>query len=527
MGDTSTGSGDVSHTTREHESDVRVRAILNAALDCIITFDPDERIIDLNPAAERTFGYTRSEAVGKQLGELLLPKKTRERGKRKIEHFLTGSEGSMIGKRVEIPALRKDGSEFIAELAIQPVPLEGELVFTMFLRDITKRKQAEIKLAKANEALKQEIKQREKADEALARERDLLQTLMDHLPDYVFVKDAESRFLINNKAHRAVLGVESLDEVVRKTDFDFFPQDLASQYYNDEQEVLHSKNPLVNREEQTVDNDGNEQWLITSKVPLFDATGSVSGLVGICRDITKRRLAELELKRYSAELERSNHDLDEFASVIAHDLAAPLRVITSYCKLLERHMPEKLDEQSEEFLREIVDATRRMQQLISDLRTFARVTMGNKPRQQVSCEQAFNQAISNLDVEIKESGALISHDPLPTLLAVESQLMQLFQNLINNAIKYASDQAPRIHIACQRDNQNWRISVIDNGIGIRENYHEHIFRIFQRVKNDNDSNSGSGVGLAICKRIVERHGGDIWVESKPGEGSTFHFTLRT
>lgn len=242
-------------------------------------------------------------------------------------------------------------------------------------------------------------------------------------------------------------------------------------------------------------------------------------------DITERKRAEKKLTDMAAELARSNKDLDEFASILSHDLAAPIRSVASHCELLQKGYRQRLGDDADEFLQSALDGAKRMQRLIGDLLTFARVTRQAKARAAVDCERVLRDVLANLQMAIQETQATVTHDPLPTVTADPTQLMQLFQNLIGNAIKYCKDRRPVVHVGAGEENGAWRFSVRDNGIGIQPGQADWIFQMFHRLHADETEFSGTGIGLSTCKRIVERHGGRIWVESEPGTGCTFHFTL--
>ncbi len=231
-----------------------------------------------------------------------------------------------------------------------------------------------------------------------------------------------------------------------------------------------------------------------------------------------------QLQQSNRELERSNSELQQFAYVASHDLQEPLRMVRSYTSLLARRYQGKLDANADEYIGYAVDGARRMQELINDLLSYSRVETQGKEFTATDCEAVFAQTLANLELAIQESGAKVCHEPLPTVSADEVQLGQLFQNLIGNGIKYRREGPLEIHVACKPEGSHWLFSVRDNGIGIEPQYHERIFTIFQRL-HAKEQYPGSGIGLAICKKIVERHGGKIWVESDLGEGATFYFTL--
>jgi signal transduction histidine kinase len=240
--------------------------------------------------------------------------------------------------------------------------------------------------------------------------------------------------------------------------------------------------------------------------------------------LLNRNLEDLVAER-TTELRRSNDDLRQFAVIASHDLQEPLRMISSFVQLLAKRYRGKLDANAEEFIRFAVDGTRRMYELIDDLLMYSRLDTAGSVNASVDSQMALQRALENLHVAIAESGAIVEHDSLPIVRADESQLVQLLQNLVGNAIKFRhADRKPRIHVGAEPADRMWCLSVRDNGIGIEPRYFERIFQIFQRL-HGREAYQGTGIGLAICKKIVDRHRGGIWVESKPGEGSVFRFTL--
>ena len=241
-------------------------------------------------------------------------------------------------------------------------------------------------------------------------------------------------------------------------------------------------------------------------------------------EIEDHKKTEVTLEKYLAELKRSNNELQQFAYVASHDLQEPLRMVSSFTQLLAKKYKGQLDSDADEFIKFAVDGAQRMQMLINDLLAYSRVSSRVEEFQLVDLEKVFNESLLNLKVSIDDNDARITCDSLPTIVADQSQIIQLFQNLIGNAIKFRSDETPEIHIAVEEGEDEWIFRVIDNGIGIDSQHNERIFRVFQRL-HERDSYPGTGIGLSICEKIVERHGGDIWVDSKLGNGSTFSFTI--
>ena len=256
--------------------------------------------------------------------------------------------------------------------------------------------------------------------------------------------------------------------------------------------------------------------------PLESAEGIL--VTAAIRDISVRKAAEQHLGQKVEELKRSNEELGQFAYIASHDLQEPLRMVASYTQLLAKRYKGQLDADADEFITYAVDGASRMQQLIEDLLAFSRVATTGNPLLDTSSEFALEQSLQNLHWAIKDSGAEVTHDPLPIVQADQMQLVQLFQNLIGNAIKYQDAGIPKVHVSVSKRGTGWTFAVSDNGLGIDPQYFERIFGMFQRL-HKRDEYSGTGVGLAICKKIVERHGGSLWVESQLGHGATFKFAL--
>jgi PAS domain S-box-containing protein len=256
------------------------------------------------------------------------------------------------------------------------------------------------------------------------------------------------------------------------------------------------------------------------------------------RDITERKKlqeelaserrqlvgARQELEKTVAELKRSNAELEQFAYVASHDLQEPLRMVASYTQLLAKRYKGKLDVDADEFIGYAVDGANRMQSLINDLLAYSRVTTQGHGFERVDCNAVLKDVLSDLRLAVEESGAVVTHDVQLTVMADRGQLGQVFQNLIGNAIKFRGAEPPWIHISVERKDAEWRFAVRDNGIGIDPQYADRIFVVFQRL-HSREEYPGTGIGLAICKKIIERHGGRIWVESQLGKGTTFYFTL--
>jgi light-regulated signal transduction histidine kinase (bacteriophytochrome) len=247
-------------------------------------------------------------------------------------------------------------------------------------------------------------------------------------------------------------------------------------------------------------------------------------LFSIIHDITERKQAQEQLNKTLEELKRSNIELEQFAYIASHDLQEPLRAVAGMVQLLQKRYQGQLDERADEYTNLAIDGATRMQTLITDLLTYSRVERRNNPMQPIDANKSLASALRNLQTAIAENSATVTSDTLPTLEADASQLTQLFQNLIGNAIKFHGEHPTLVHVGIEKMEDVWHFSVRDNGIGIDPQYFERIFLIFQRLHTRREY-SGTGIGLAICRKIVERHGGRIWIDSQPGQGTTFHFTI--
>lgn len=270
--------------------------------------------------------------------------------------------------------------------------------------------------------------------------------------------------------------------------------------------------------------DGTIRDLSARGKVLPDASGQVRRMTGVFWDITERKRAEERMKALLVELERSNKELELFAYVASHDLQEPLRMVSSYTQLLERRYSDKLDDDAREFIGYAVDGASRMQRLINDLLDFSRVSTRGRPLTLTDLGEILGTVRANLSVAMEEAGAVLTNEEMPQIMADAGQVGQLMQNLIGNAIKFRNGKGPHVHVSAQERDHEWEISVRDDGIGIEPEYFGRIFVIFQRLHAKGDY-PGTGIGLALCKRIVERHGGRIWVESTPHEGSKFSFTI--
>jgi len=481
----------------------RYRGLLEAAPDAMVVVNQGGEIVLLNVQAEKQFGYSRDELVGQKVKNII-PEGFAERliadGTRSAAEALA----QQIGTGIELIARRKNRSEFPIEIMLSPLEsAEGTLV-TAAIRDISVRRAAERHLAQME-----------------GRYRGLLEAA----PDAMVVVNQKGEIVLLNVQAEKQFGY-SRDELVGQKVKNIIPQGFAERLVAD---ALRSVEDALAQQIGTGieltgrRKDSSEFPIEIMLSPLESAEGIL--VTAAVRDITTRKTAEANLLNKMEELNRSNEELGQFAYIASHDLQEPLRMVASYTQLLSRRYKEKLDSDADEFIAFAVDGASRMQRLIQDLLAYSRVGTKGRDLLDISSEEALQQALINLRGAIEEKGALVTHDPLPAVVADDMQLIQLFQNLVGNAIKYQNAGIPKVHISASRNgSKKWTFSVKDNGLGIDPQYFEKIFGMFQRL-HKREEFAGTGIGLAICKKIVERHGGSISVESQPGQGSTFRFAL--
>jgi PAS domain S-box-containing protein len=379
----------------------------------------------------------------------------------------------------------------------------------------------------------QDVTERQLAEQQIKTDKNLLRTLIDHLPDTIYYKDKSAKKLISNKFDYTVLGADTEQEVLGKTDLEISSHGNALMTYAQDMEILNTGNPLINFEEYFTTADDKPLWLLTSKLPLRDENNVIIGLLGIGRDITQRKIAEDKLIELNKALEKnikkleiSNIELEQFAYVASHDLQEPLRMITSFLTLLEKKYSNQIDDKGKQYIGFAVDGGKRMRQIILDLLEFSRVGRTEDTLEKVDLNELVNEILSLQSQQIEDVKAKIQVDTLPILNSYKAPLRQVFQNLINNGLKYHKDGVPlHISISVKDDEIFWQFAITDNGIGIENAYLNKIFIIFQRLHNK-EKYTGTGIGLAITRKIIESLGGKIWVESEAGRGSTFYFTIK-
>ncbi len=619
------------------ESELHFRRIVDTAHDAFVSIDATGSISAWNPQAEATFGWSEADALGRNLAETIIPPRYRGTHNQALQRFMETGKGSLLGRRVELEAVHRDGHEFPVEFTISAVKIGGTFAFNAFLHDITERKQAEETLRRladvvqaSHDAIVATGPQGEitawnagaaelygyQEEEVLGRKLDLVmpperaaadarllnqalagRRLEDHETDHrrkdgslvpvsltvspmrdarraiagasVIVRDrterkrAEEAMREVQEAFRrafedapigmALLGVSaaerarllqvnhSLSEITGYAPRELEAMTLEQVTHPDD---LDTEQPLLERllsgeipnyqlEKRFVRGDGRTVWVMYNASTVHDSAGRLLYGIAQVQDITRRKNSEdrlasvaAELERRATELERSNSDLQEFAYVASHDLSEPLRMVSSYVQLLARRYGGQLDSDADEFIEFAVDGVNRMQRLIDDLLAYSRAGTQEYRIGPVDCEALVRDTLAGMQTTVAESGASVIVSDLPTVRGDEGQLRQLFQNLIGNGIKFRDEDPPRVEVSAEREDAEaaWRFSVADNGIGIDPRHADRIFTVFKRL-HTREKYAGSGVGLSICKRIVERHQGRIWVEQSELGGSRFCFTI--
>ena len=498
-----TGSTDCGPAEESREDlEARYRDLFESASDVILMADADGNILDINRQGEKLSGFTREDLRSSNLLRDLVVPEDREAMVGVLENLIAGKS-----QVYEVRWRAKDGRLLAFEGSSSPhVSPDGEFVSTRcILRDVTERKEAEKSLR-------------------------LTQFSLDHAGDAVFWMGADARLIYANLTASRRLGY-SREELLSMTVHDIDPNFPAEVWSTHWEEI--KQRGVFTFESDHRAKDGRV-FPVEITVNYLKFAGREYNCA-FARDITERKRAEEALRsayeemeqrveERTAELARSNADLQQFAYVASHDLQEPLRMMGSYLQALEQDSRDRLDERTRSFIHLSLNAAERMQQLISDILAYAYVGTRGEEFETVDSNAIVDQVIADLGETIRRDRAEVTRDELPTMAADPTLLTQLFQNLIGNAIKFHGDQPPRVHVSCKQSGKEWVFSVRDNGIGIDSKHLSRIFAVFERL-HAVEKYPGTGIGLAICKRVVERHKGRIWCESEPGKGATFHFSI--
>ena len=486
---------DLTQQKRTAELHQRLSAIVESSDDAILSKDLNGIIRSWNRGAQRIFGYTAEEIVGKHISTLAPAERADE-----IPNIL---ERLVRGERIDhYETLRKtkDGRIINVSLTVSPIRNASGAIIgaSKVARDITEQKRMS------------EIQER-------------LAAIVESSDDAILSKDLNGIIQTWNRGAERLFGYRA-DEIIGKHISTLAAPDRLDEIPDILGRIARGER-IDHYETKRKTKDGRILTVSLSISAMRDAKGKIIGASKVVRDISERERQAQALREANAALHRANADLHQFAYSASHDLQEPLRMVSTYSELLKREFASKLGPTGEEYLGYTVQGALRMEQLLRDLRAYTLASAaGKEPEGDVDAGESLGRALAGLEAAIKESGATITRTELPHVRVHEFQMEQLFQNLIGNAIRYRSGDPPRIHVGATRKGRDWIFSVEDNGIGIDPRYKEQVFELFKRLHSFTEY-PGTGMGLAICQRIVERAGGRIWVESEPGRGSTFYFTI--
>ena len=473
-------------------AEAKFRGLLESAPDAMVITGSHGRIVLVNRQAELLFGYPRQGLLGQSV-DLLLPERFRGAHVGHRAAYVANPHARPMGAGLELFGRRQDGTEFPVAISLSPVETADGTLTAAAIRDMSSSKAAEARLRR----------------QAL---------LLDLVPAAVIVRTPAGAIQYWNDAAEELYGWSAETALGQVTHTLLRTEFPAGQSLGSIEQVLAAEGHWAGELVHTTR--AGRRMAVSSRQILQreEQTGVPQAVLEINTDIS-------QLKEAAAELERSNRELEQFAYVASHDLQEPLRMVASYTQLLRRRYAGKLDQDADEFIDFAVDGATRMQTLINDLLAYSRVGTQGQPLRPTSTAEVFERVQADLHAAVAEHRATVTHDVLPTVLGDPVQLYQLLQNLLRNALRYRRDEPPRVHIGVERQGALWRFAVRDNGIGFEPQYAERIFVLFQRLHTRADY-AGTGIGLAVCKKIVERHGGRIWAESTPGQGATFFFLLR-
>ena len=476
-------------------SEARKTAMFDAALDGIISMDQLGKVIEFNPAAQRMFGYSHNEALGRPLAELIIPRRLREDHRRGIAHYLATGEGPVLNRRLELPAIRADGTEFPVELSITRLSGEGPPVFTSYIRDISEQKQAALAV--------QESERR-------------FSRFMQHLPGLAWSKDLSGRYVFANDSALKIFGKTS-DELYGKTDVDIFPPETAAQFQDNDRRALMSESGVQTIETLNHD-DGDVHYSIVSKFPIPGPDGQPALIGGMAVDVTERMKMEESLKD-------ADRRKDEFLATLAHELRNPLAPISNALHILRLSgdLPPAAERVRDIMERQVNHLVR----LVEDLLEVSRVTRGKIElrKEPVDLARVIESAVDTSRPLIEAAGHQLAISLSPEVIILHAdpvRLVQVISNLLNNAAKY-TETGGQIWLTAQRDGNQVLISVRDNGMGIPPDMLPRVFDMFAQVEPKlRSSQGGLGIGLTLAKNLIQIHGGQIETRSEGlGKGSEF------
>ncbi len=469
------------------ESESRLRRVLRSVPNGIVATDNTGTINFANSTMLAMLGYGIDEILSMTIDQVIPGLTILSANDATTRHLLVHHEWN---------AIDRNGKQIPVEVTLSPVSMLNDSGLLASVVDTTERRENEM----AKEHLQKET-----------------QVILDSIPASVLFKDTQNQIIRVNQTAADLIGLPP-NEIEGQHAREFF--DDHEQQYQDDLSVIKSRQPRLGIVHLYASSQSEYRWARTDKIPIFDQGENLTGLLVVSYDITDLKKAQEALAIANTELQTSNDELAQFAYVASHDLQEPLRKITSFCELLKEDYGDQLDEEGQLFIQYIVGGAVRMRALIQDLLAYSGVDSKGRPSELMDLRLTVENVIDSLSRQIEDAQVTITMGDLPTVWAGKFQMEQLMQNLISNAIKYRSDTSPQVHVSTETQQDSWIISVRDNGIGIDPKYHDQIFGVFKRL-HSLDAYAGTGIGLAICKRIVDRLSGRMWVESTVGEGSTF------
>lgn len=486
-------------------------AVLQASLDCIIAIDQDNVVVEWNPAAERTFSFTRQEALGQSLSHLIIPPSYRAAHERGLQRYLATRIPHLINHRVQFEAQRRNGDVFPCEIVFQPLEFDGCTYFAAHLRDLTEQRR-------------------------LDQERTRLALVAEASTDLIAFSDLHNRLMYVNGAGRRLIGYpygippdRTLADFVHPDDRsqlvdEAWPQVRETGSWQGEMRLIHQETGEAIAVHRTI-------FTVTDPT-----TNTPIGYATVTRDITERKRIEHERLAWQAQLERQvaerteelrllNTELDAFSYGVSHDLRTPIRHVASFAALLRRALEANDPVKAVRHLEVIVQAASRMDALVSGLLTLAQSSRSQISRSPVNLATLVEQVKKDLELDLEGRYVRWNVGSLPTVQADEVLLRQVLWNLLSNALKYSQTRPEAsVTILAHRKAEEWTVEVSDNGVGFNPQYGERLFKVFQRLHSPGEF-EGVGVGLATVQRIILRHGGRVWATAVPGQGATFGFSL--